>query len=342
MKAIVITTIFPPSEAVKRFAAMEEWALVVVGDRKTPADWNHPGVKYVDPDNQLNAGWQIAEKLPWNHYARKMVGYLEAMALGADIIADTDDDNIPGADWAFPAFAGAFDRTAEDLGFINVYRSFTDQHIWPRGFPLKRINEKDALVSDEKFTREQCEVGIWQALADGDPDVDAIYRLTCNVPCIFNKRPPIVLGRGTLCPFNSQNSAFTRAAFPLLYLPATVTFRFTDILRSLVAQPILWMEEKLLGFTAANVTQERNEHDYLKDFESELPCYLHGDRVAEIVGNSVKRGATMGDNLLIAYDNLQRANIVDHDELSILRAWLDDIVAIPHSQGAAVSSPPSI
>ena len=37
-----------------------------------------------------------------------------------------------------------------------------------------------------------------------------------------------MLGSGTISPFNSQNTLFTRAVFPLLYLPTYVTFRFTD------------------------------------------------------------------------------------------------------------------
>ena len=82
---------------------------------------------------------------------------------------------------------------------------------------------------------KDCNVGVWQGLADEDPDVDAIYRLTSDTPCYFNERNPVVLAKGTVCPFNTQNTIIIKPLFNLLYLPTTATFRFTDILRGLVA-----------------------------------------------------------------------------------------------------------
>ena len=155
--------------------------------------------------------------------------------------------------------------------------------------------------------------------------MDAIYRLTGNAPCSFDQRPPVVLERGTLCPFNSQNTLFAKPLFPLLYLPTFVTFRFTDILRSLVAQPILWLMDYRLGFTSATVTQERNPHDYLKDFEMEIPCYLHPERVVEAVGAAIQPGRSVGDNLMLAYAALVKAQIVPDQELRVLEFWLQDL-----------------
>ena len=167
-------------------------------------------------------------------------------------------------------------------------------------------------------------IGIWQGLADGDPDVDAIYRLVDNTPCYFRDDPPVVLSRGTLSPFNSQNTAVRRELFALLYLPCTVTFRFTDILRSLVAQPIMWAHGYTLGFTAATVVQIRNPHDYLRDFESEIPCYLESRHVVSLVTAAIQAGASVPDQLQQAYIALHRAGIVHQEELRVLSAWLED------------------
>jgi hypothetical protein len=252
MKSIVITTIFPPTPAVREFAAREGWQLIVTGE--------------------------------------------------------------------------VFETTADNAGFINVYKAFTDMPIWPRGFPLERVTqtEAQAVTGEPKMVR----VGIWQGLADGDPDVDAIYRLTDNEPCYCKERDPLVLGRGTWCPFNSQNTLFVRELFPLLYLPAHVTFRFTDILRGLVAQPILWGAGYLLGFTLATVVQERNPHDYLKDFKSEIPCYLLAQKVADIVSDIVRSNCSVSDNLFNAYEALLRHDIVKPEELQVLTAWLEDVSAL--------------
>ena len=180
---------------------------------------------------------------------------------------------------------------------------------------------------DHGASEREVEVGVWQGLADGDPDVDAIYRLTCNLPCTFDEREPLVLGAGTLCPYNSQNTACRRELFALLYLPALVTFRFTDILRGLIAQPVMWAAGFRLGFLGATVFQDRNEHDYLRDFESEIPCYLETERVVDAVGGAVSGGASVAENLHSAYRALLDQKIVVADELRLLEVWLDDLSA---------------
>ena len=60
-------------------------------------------------------------------------------------------------------------------GWINVYKYFykSENQIWPRGFPLNKINnphEKIKYKIKDNFY-------IQQRLADLNPDVDAIYRL---------------------------------------------------------------------------------------------------------------------------------------------------------------------
>ncbi|MBA2433233.1 MAG: DUF288 domain-containing protein [Chthoniobacterales bacterium] len=325
MKCIVITTIFPPTRAVQDFAERDGWSLIVAGDRKTPADWAHENVRFLSATAQEERGFKLTTVLPWNHYCRKLTGYLEAIRLGAEQIVDTDDDNIPKENWSFPSSEGEFETTAADRGFINVYRAFTDMAIWPRGFPLERIQLPEAQPAAGQ--QERVKVGVWQGLADGDPDVDAIYRLTNNEPCHFNEREPLVLGRGTWCPFNSQNTLFVRELFPLLYLPAFVTFRFTDILRGLIAQPIMWAAGYHLGFTSATVVQERNPHDYLKDFESEIPCYLLAQKVADTVSAVVRTSASVTDNLSNSYEALHAAGVVQDEELRGLSAWLEDLQA---------------
>jgi hypothetical protein len=320
---IVITSIFGPTAGIRRFAEIPGLRCVVVGDRKTPPGWVCPGVEYISPDAQLRLGYRLAESLPWDHYARKMIGYLWAMEQGAYAIVDTDDDNIPSDDWAFPDFDGDF-AEARGPAYYNAYRRYTDEFVWPRGFPLRWIKD----IAPPSWVEGQQQVGVWQGLADGDPDVDAIHRLTFSKQITFSKRAPIVLGAGTVCPFNSQNTMFRSDVFTLMYLPALVTFRFTDILRSLVAQPILWAHGYRLGFLSATVSQERNEHDLLDDFASEVPMYLHTERVVELATSIADAGRSIDENLRSVYDALAEEGIVESGELALLDAWLEDIAAI--------------
>jgi len=319
-KFIIITSIFRPTEAIEKFSALKGYHLVVVGDKKTPGDWQHANCTYLNINAQIDLSSSLANTIPFNHYGRKMIGYVYAMQQGADIIIDSDDDNIPYAGWSFPAFENSFLTSRNDLGWVNIYHHFSEQPIWPRGLPLRNINDSRNKLQWQ-VTKTNQRVGIWQALVDEDPDVDAIYRLTSNTPCTFQKKEPVVLEKGTICPFNSQNTAIQKDLFPLLFLPSFVTFRFTDILRGIVAQPILWQHGYRLGFTEATVVQKRNEHDYFKDFESEVPMYLHTEKSLEAVSKSIS-SASLADNLYNAYDALLKINVVEEREMAVLKEWL--------------------
>jgi hypothetical protein len=299
-----------------------------VADRKTPPDWQQAGTRFLSVDHQRRMPFRIVDALPWNHYARKMIGYLWAAREGAQLIAESDDDNLPEKGWAFPAFTDTFEEIPANRGFVNIYSLFSDQVIWPRGLPLERIRDRTAILQPGELVRRPCEIGVWQALADDDPDVDAIYRLTVNAACRFSRRPPVALAGGTLAPFNSQNTAFRRDLLALMYLPAYVNFRVTDILRSYVAQPIMWAAGYQLGFTGPTVRQARNAHDFMADFRSELPLYLEADAMMAFIRAAVKPGDTVTGNLHRVYAALVKQEMVGAEEMALVDAWLEDVAEL--------------
>ena len=313
-KFLVITTINEPTDAIKLFSLFETWQVVVVGDKKTPKDWKWDNVVYLSCDDQKEFGFE----LPWNNYVRKMIGYLYAIEKGAEVIAETDDDNFPYVNWDFPE-DGEHDVLSGE-GIENVYRFFCNDHVWPRGYPLRLIGKGLPI----EISHQDIKVGVWQGLANDDPDVDAIYRMVGEESSItFCKRPPIVLNKGLASPFNSQNTLFKKEMFPLLYLPATVNQRFADILRGYVAQPIMWASGYHLGITQATVYQERNEHDLMKDFKDEIPCYLQSERAYNIIKETASSDHSIEDNLMNVYGGLEKAGIVQYEELDYLCEWLD-------------------
>ena len=287
-KVAVITTINHPTETVERLSLLSDWDVVVVGDKKTPEDWSYKKVHYLSPRKQEELGYSTFHNLPWNHYSRKMLGYLYAIKNGASVVADIDDDNFPYDNWGNNLVWNESREILSSGNFLNVYKLFLeeDELIWPRGYPLELINR------DEKITKrtENAKVGVWQYLADGSPDVDAIYRLVFDKEIFFSKKPSIVLNKGTACPFNSQNTFFSKEMFPLMFLPPYVSFRFTDILRGLVAQPIMWASDYYLGFAHATVVQKRNPHDYIEDFKLEVPVYQNVRNVLRLAVENTQIG----------------------------------------------------
>jgi hypothetical protein len=325
----VITSIFPPTASVASFAQSAAFAeVIVVGDRKSPDGYDLTGSRFIPVSEQESLPWGLGRDLPFNHYCRKMLGYLEAAAGGADIIFDTDDDNKLidgqlGRIWEESCLREVVATDAAEP-YVNIYRLFSDQPIWPRGLPLELIRSSISQPLTCRELDQPAAVGIWQGLANGDPDVDAIYRLTNNQPCDFQSRPAVALPAGVCCPFNSQNTAFRRELLPLMYLPAFVSFRYTDILRGLVAQPILWAAGLQLAFTAATVFQDRNVHNYLRDMESEVPMYLTGRSAFDTAAATVSANSSISDNLRAVYAALETKGIVEARERSLLDLWLSD------------------
>lgn len=313
-KYIIITTINSPSQGILEFSKLKDWKVVVVGDSKTPEGWKLDNVHYISVKDQECYNLDI----PFNSYSRKLFGYLYAIQNGADIIAESDDDNIPMESWAGVAKSWYCRNYVRKGGFINVYRLFTNKLVWPRGLPLTDIY-KGFEVCAGVFRRN---VGVWQGLVDKDPDVDAIYRLVLNKEIIFQKNRSVVLDPGTLCSFNSQNTIFRKELFPLLYLPVTVPSRFSDILRGIIAQPLMWNEGFVLGFHSPDVYQDRNPHNLIDDFIEEIPCYTSIEDVYSVVKKSIKLSDSLITNLLSVYYNLAIKKIVRIKEYSYLKQWL--------------------
>lgn len=325
-KYIIITSIFEPTAAVRKFSQLKDFHTVVVGDKKSPVQYECENVTFL-PVSQ-NQGTELEKILPYNHYCRKMLGYIYALKNGAQLLYDTDDDNCPKSNFYIPEFEGEYPSLKSQNTFANIYKCYTDQEIWPRGYPLELLKDEPNNYNLDVLDIKKQNVGVWQSIVDNEPDVDAIYRLTNNTLCIFKTGKPVVLEKGTVCPFNSQATAFRKELVPLMYLPSTVTFRFTDILRGLVAQPIMWKAGYNLGFTNACVIQERNVHNYLKDFESEIPCYLFAKSVTEKSIKVVKENRSISENLFEVYCMLEKEGVVKSSELDVLQAWLKDISSI--------------
>lgn len=327
--ALVITSIAGPQHPVlndyARTCRERGIPFYVMGDRSSPAEFQLDGCDFYSLQRQRETGFAIAGVLPEKHYSRKNIGYLLAIREGADILVETDDDNYALADFWMDRQLQQEAHRLVDAGWVNVYAHFTQAHIWPRGFALEHL--QDPVTPLSIYPRMKVEAPIQQGLADENPDVDAIYRLTLPLPFRFDRSHPVALGNASWCPFNSQNTTWFRQAFPLLYLPSFCSFRMTDIWRSFVAQRIAYANGWHVLFHAATVYQERNMHNLMRDFSDEIPGYLNNKRMIEaLAGLTLKSGVeNLGENLLRCYEKLTQEKWVGSEEMPVLNAWLEDI-----------------
>lgn len=323
--AIVITSINDPTRAVieiARDAARLGAEFIIVGDRKSPRDFSQPGATYLDLEAQARTGFRYAVEAPAQHYARKNVGHLHAIAAGATVLIETDDDNIPRPEFWQPRTARVGARLVREPVWTNVYRYFHAGLVWPRGLPLDQVNAP----LPEPAAAQEVYCPIQQGLADDNPDVDAIYRLLLPIPFRFEAAEAVAL-QGAWCPFNSQNTTWWPDAFPLLYLPYHCSFRMTDIWRSFIAQRIAYANGWAVLFHAATVFQERNAHDLMRDFAEEVPGYLHNAAIRDALDRvSLEAGiAQIPAGMRACYERLVDLDLVGRAELALLDAWLDDL-----------------
>lgn len=329
-KALIITSIANDQHPVLNLYAQKCAAVnmpfICIGDTKSPANFTLDGCDFWSVDHQLTLDSKFAKICPTNHYARKNIGYLIAIQQGFEELVETDDDNLPKDEfWDFKNQRHVDAYDVQNTGWINIYKYYSKNFIWPRGLPLQELQKQHPDL--QKYAIKTVDCPIQQGLADENPDVDAVYRLTYPLPLNFDSEHNIALGKNAWSPFNSQNTQWYKDAFPLLYLPAYCSFRMTDIWRSFVAQRIAWENGWSILYHKATVWQERNEHNLLKDFEDEIPGYLNNAKIAnDLDGLSLKGGKdNLLNDLILCYGMLIKNGYVGKEEMELVHAWSDDL-----------------
>ena len=201
-----------------RFGHQFDIPVLAVGDRKSPVCEWPAGSEFLSLERQNSMDFRLAELLPVDHYSRKNLGYLEAIARGATLLFDTDDDNAPLPHWR-PRSVHAEARQVRHSGWVNVYRWFSSGLIWPRGIPLEYLQECQRTKADAG-SDGVVECPIQQGLVNGSPDVDAVWRLMLDQEFNFDEAPSVWLAPGAWCPFNSQSTWWFRKHFLCCIYPA--------------------------------------------------------------------------------------------------------------------------
>jgi STELLO glycosyltransferase-like protein len=328
----VITTIAEPTACVLGLVTRLEAVggrLVVAGDSKGPARFEIGNTDFLSIEEQRSMPFKIAKLLPECHYTRKNLGYLYAISKGADCIYETDDDNAPLEHWKLRDelvrdIDEVLPQGSGEVEWLNIYRYFSDENIWPRGLPLDKITQTPPAF---KNCNENRLAPIQQGLVNNSPDVDAIWRLSQDRLFDFDTRASIVLAPGLWCPFNTQSTWWWSQAYPLMYIPSFCSFRMCDIWKSFVAQRCLWELGYGVVFHSPEVYQDRNPHDLMKDFTDEIPGYTGNHKIAQVLTElKLKAGAgNQLDNLILCYEALIKAGFFPEKELELVLAWAEDL-----------------
>jgi hypothetical protein len=278
-KFIVTTTINKPTTATRKFieiAKRDNWVFVIVGDTKTPHEEYqtlsrafHPYVVYLHPDKQTELYPELSEIIGWKTIQRRNVGFIYVYQQGANIVATVDDDNIPYDNWGSDIYIGKEIEVDywENTSF-NIFDplSVTNQsNLWHRGYPIEALQKKNnVLYLGKKKITPLIQADLW----DGDPDIDAMCRLSFKPMVKFNTTQPFASSQ--FSPFNSQNTFIHRDALKH-YAVWPYVGRMDDIWGGYYTQEIIGRDK--LIYNRASVYQDRNVQDLIKNLENEIIGY---------------------------------------------------------------------
>jgi len=109
-----------------------------------------------------------------------------------------------------------------------------------------------------------------------------------------------------------------------------------DIWKSFIAQRCLWELGYGITFHAAEVFQDRNQHDLDLDFADEVPGYTRNKEIADVLSRlQLKSGeAQIGANLRRCYEALIAAEVFPSAELKLVDLWLENLRLAGNKQGS--------
>ncbi len=276
-KYIVTTTINEPTIATKKFCKIAEekdFVFVIVGDTKTPHEsykklqWESSNVIYLHPEKQEELYKELSDSIGWKSIQRRNIGFIYAYDQGADIVATIDDDNIPYDNWGDDILVGQdieIDLFSHKTSNVFDPISPTNHNdLWHRGYPIELVPSKNNIEYKGKSQRK---VLIQADFWDGDPDIDALCRLSKMPVCKFNNFKPF--GSNQIAPFNSQNTFLSREVLPY-YAVLPHAGRMDDIWGAYIVQHYF---PNSVVYNRATVYQDRNEQDLVTNLENEVIGY---------------------------------------------------------------------
>jgi hypothetical protein len=336
--ALITTTIYVP-RVLELYRSLDPEAFFfVAGDRKTPHNETRAfihklgnAIYYSDTD-QEKLGYKCSEIIGWNKIMRRNICLLEAIRHKADIIVTIDDDNIPLDRNYFADFRSVFTSSyngiivGSDQNWFNVGELLSPP-VYHRGFPHdQRHRDLNIHLSPACNVRVGVAAGLWL----GDPDIDAVERIT-NRPTIHQVsevlRAGLVVDNACFSPFNSQNTAYLAELAPLMMVLIGVG-RFDDIWASYIAQRVMSETDYHVYYGKPFVWQQRNPQSQWRNLEDELfgmeltPRFCQDLREASLGDGSIL------DKLRHLYEYFRTLQYLPPVVCQLGRAWHDDVEGV--------------
>lgn len=336
---LITTTIYVP-RVLERYHRMGGDVLcIIAGDKKTPHRDVRTFVKtmrnveYLSVEDQEKLGYKSSSIIGWNKIMRRNIALLEALKHGADIVVSVDDDNIPLDEHYFEDFLAVLTKPYSGLtiqsphAWINI-GDFMSPHVYHRGFPYTYRHRDLAYTLKPAHNLT---VGVAAGLWYGDPDIDAMERIT-NKPTVLSLSDIIynglVVAQPNFAPINSQNTAYVRELAPLFMVLVGVG-RYDDIWGSYIAQRIMTTTRYHLHYGKPFVWQERNPQSHWTNLTDELFGMEYTPRFTQdLLAIKLPQNASIVEKLEILYQGLSKKSYLPSVVRELGTAWIGDIKSV--------------
>jgi len=203
---------------------------------------------------------------------------------------------------------------------------------WPRGYPLDDIKANYSELTFENVDLPSSTIGVIQSLANHDPDVDAIYRLTQPLPFDFftelavTGKSTVAIPKGVYTPYNAQATLHMYNALWSLLLPVTVHGRVSDIWRGYLYIRLAQDLGLRLLFSPPMVQQDRNAHNYLADFDSEGPLYKKAGKLVEQLEAWQPKTNTLPGRIEELWIMMYEHGYFQIEDVVLVQAWIQSLI----------------
>lgn len=226
--------------------------------------------------------------------------------------------------------------------FVNPYAHFGQSSIWPNGFPLEHLG----MNTDRKYllsTPSNVPV-VQQVLVDGDPDVDAIFKLTrkCRNVTFDKAAPNVIVPHGTYAPFNSKNTLFSYDALWAMVLPVSVHDRVASVMRAYWAQKLLELIGHHVAFLPPNIIHEKTQpfsRSVLNEMTHELHSYFNSREMCEFLRDwTCKHSNDFFQCVRDLTKDLVKAQFFQQNDYELIDVWLADLSSVGYKPPTMVNS----
>jgi len=245
-------------------------------------------MEYLLPKDQER--FVVSKLIGWKSQRRRNIAFLRALELNPDFILTIDDDNVPSPDYFdkwYEVITKKATKVVEPIKKIepaywhNYLKTANGPvEMYARGFPMPFLWQNATAVKKAKKLIDPKQIGIFQGISLGDPDIDGRTRL------VYPKHLPLKsIREKNYClkniwsPYNTQNTLLARVLFPAAFM-WPLAKRMDDIFASFMWQKIVFNNGMYAHVGDAVNKQDRGVRNVFKnDFLEEVEGHIHGHEV---------------------------------------------------------------